>query len=53
MSRITSIEDLLVKITDLEGIDDEKALSMVNDFLKSSKKKTWSKSMGELMKKLK
>ena len=51
MSRITSIEDLLVKITDLEGIDDEKALSMVNDFLKSSKKKTWSKSMGELMKK--
>ena len=51
MSRITSIEDLLVKITDLEGIDDEKALNMVNDFMKNSKKKTWSKSMAELMKK--
>ena len=51
MSRITSIEDLLLKVTDLEGVDDEKALSMVNEYLKSPKKKTWSKSMGELMKK--
>ena len=51
MSRITSIEDLLLKITDLEGIDDEKALNMVNEFMKSTKKKVWSKSMGELMKK--
>ena len=51
MSRITSIEDLLFKISELEGIDDEKALNMVNEFMKSSKKKTWSKAMGELMKK--
>ena len=39
MSRITSIEDLLVTITDLEGIDDEKALNMVNEYLKSPKKR--------------
>ena len=51
MSRITSIEDLLLQVTELEGVDDEKAINMVNDYLKSPKKKTWSKSMGELMKK--
>ena len=51
MSRVTNAEDLLQKITDLEGIDDNKALSLVNDYMKSSKKKTWSKSMDELMKK--
>ena len=51
MSHLTSIEDLSSKITELEGIDDEKALTLVNDFMKNSKKKTWSKSMDELMKK--
>ena len=51
MSRVTNAEDLLQKITDLEGIDDNKALTLVNDYMKSSKKKTWSKSMDELMKK--
>ena len=51
MSHLTSIEDLLSKINELEGIDDEKALTLVNDFMKNSKKKTWSKSMDELMKK--
>ena len=51
MSHITNIEDLLSRITELEGIDDEKALNLVNDYMKSSKKKIWSKSMGELMKK--
>ena len=51
MSRIASIEDLLLQVTELEGVDDEKAINMVNDYLKSPKKKTWSKSMGELMKK--
>ena len=51
MNRASSIEDLLFKISELEGVDDEQALKMVNDFMKSSKKKTWSKSMDELMKK--
>ena len=43
MSRVTNAEDLLQKITDLEGIDDNKALTLVNDYMKSYKKKTWSK----------
>ena len=51
MSRATSIEDLILKISEMEGVDDEQALKMVNDFIKSSKKKIWSKSMDELMKK--
>ena len=51
MNRGIAPEDLYSKLVELEDNDDEKAILLVQEFIKGTKKRTWSKSMNELMKK--
>ena len=51
MNRGISPEDLYTKLVELEANDDLKAISMVQEFIKNTKKRSWSKAMNELMKK--
>ena len=51
MNRGISPEDLYSKLVELEDNDDEKAISLVQEFIKGTKKRSWSKAMNELMKK--
>ena len=51
MNRGISPEDLLSKLVELEDNDDSKAISLVQEFIKNTKKRSWSKAMNELMKK--
>ena len=49
MNRGISPEDLYSKLVELEDNDDEKAISLVQEFIKGTKKRSWSKAMNELM----
>ena len=51
MNRGIAPEDIYSKLIELEGNDEEKAISLVQEFIKGTKKRSWSKSMTELMKK--
>ena len=51
MNRGISPEDLYSKLVELEDNDDLKAISLVQEFIKGTKKRSWSKAMNELMKK--
>ena len=51
MNRGISPEDLYSKLLELEDNDDELAITLVQEFIKGTKKRSWSKSMNELMKK--
>ena len=51
MNRGISPEDLYSKLFELEDNDDLKAISLVQEFIKNTKKRSWSKAMNELMKK--
>ena len=51
MNRGISPEDLYSKLLELEDNDDEKAILLAQEFIKGTKKRSWSKAMNELMKK--
>ena len=51
MSRGLSPEELNAKLNQLEGSDDEKAILLIQEFIKTTKKRAWSNSMNSLIKK--
>ena len=51
MNRGISPEDLYNKLIELEGNDEEKAILLIQEFIKGTKKRSWSKAMNELIKK--
>ena len=51
MNRGISPEDLYSKLVELEANDEELAITLIQEFIKGTKKRTWSKAMNDLVKK--